>query len=70
MKPADSATGSTAWLTYQQAAAVLHCSTKTIQRLVRRGELTKHVRAGSNTRYVSATQVNALAEPVPAGAAQ
>lgn len=48
------------WLTYEQAAEKLKCSTKTIQRRVREGTLIPQLRAGSNSRWLPAAQVDAL----------
>lgn len=48
------------WLTYEQAAQQLACSTKTIQRRVKEGTLQPQLRPGSNARWLPAAQVTAL----------
>lgn len=53
------------WLTYEQAAARLGCSQKTIQRLVRSGKLTVHRRHGRPGRLIPEAEVQALEQPKP-----
>lgn len=60
----------TPWLTYEQAAARLGCSTKTIQRLVRDGRLTAHRRPGTPNRFLAETQIAEMEAPAPLAAAQ
>lgn len=53
-------TAEDSWLTYEQAAEKLSCSTKTIQRRVREGTLQPQLRPGSNARWLASNQVEAL----------
>lgn len=57
------------WLTYQQAADRLGCSTKTLQRRVNAGDLTAHKRIGYAGPVFAAQDIAALAEPTPVKAA-
>lgn len=52
------------WLTKEEAADRLRVSPHTVDRYVRRGELTKHKLAGTQTVRFRADQVDALAVPV------
>lgn len=63
-------TEATTWLTYEQAAEQLRCSTKTIQRRVREGTLKPHRIPGRPQRLLRAADIAALAEPQPIGADQ
>lgn len=57
------------WLTYQEAADLLGCSTKTIQRRVRTGQLKVHYRPSRrDTPVLAADEVETLLIPEPAGA--
>lgn len=56
------------WLTYAEAAAILGCSNKTVQRKVREGSLTAHYYPGKRNRpYLNENDVKALLAPQPAG---
>lgn len=55
------------WITYEQAADRLGCSLKTIQRLVRDGQLHPHRRPGQPYRLIPLEEVQALETPKPMG---
>jgi excisionase family DNA binding protein len=48
------------WLTYHEAAALIGCSTKTVQRRVKAKEITPYLRHGSNNWWFKIEDVNAL----------
>lgn len=55
------------WLTYEQAAAELGCSVKTVRRKVADGELGAHKRPGYIAHLIPAADVAALNTPRPVG---
>jgi excisionase family DNA binding protein len=48
------------WFTYAEAAELIGCSTKTLQRRVKAKEITPHLRYGSRHWWFKAEDVTAL----------
>lgn len=56
----DDFTGQQHWLTYPQAAELIGCSTKTLQRRVKAREIVPYLRHGSTNWWFKAEDVTAL----------
>jgi len=54
------------WADLDAAAAYFHCSTKTVRRMISRGEITGY-RVGSRMVRVDLNELDDLARPIPAG---
>lgn len=54
------------WADLDAAAAYFNCSTKTVRRMIARGEITGY-RVGSRMVRVDLNDLDALARPIPAG---
>lgn len=62
----STATTARRWADLEQAAAYFHCSTRTVRRMISRGEITGY-RVGPRMVRVDLGELDTLARPIPAG---